>query len=387
MSELLEKEVQLHERDAQGRDWLVYPLPPGGYPLTVDSGGTGSTDAASARGALGITPTNIGAATSEHNHAITDLIGTIPVTKGGTGAVDSAGARTNLGVTLANLGAAASNHAHVLADAQVTGILPVSKGGTGSSNPTEAAASLLFLGMNPDFEDTVTNWSARGFGWAWCTSDGTPSVAEKPASFGFLLNVPVPVTGAAETHQLFFSQNHGPVWHRGGNGSGWGGTWKRMFDNTDVLGLANGGTGQTTAAGIRNTIGLGSSTGALAIANGGHGGTTLAQAQSNLGFALSSTTTPAVSPVVGTIDYFRLYKVGKVVTFNMRYSSAIASGANTEAAIIPSAYRPVDPYVPLTPYYGNTITINAYTTNAGILMIRPSANINNLALSGSWVIA
>ena len=55
MSDLLEKEVQLHERDAQGRDWLVYPLPPGGYPLAVDKGGTSAVDAASAREALGIT--------------------------------------------------------------------------------------------------------------------------------------------------------------------------------------------------------------------------------------------------------------------------------------------------------------------------------------------
>lgn len=30
MGDLLEKDVQLHERDAQGRDWLVYPIPRGG---------------------------------------------------------------------------------------------------------------------------------------------------------------------------------------------------------------------------------------------------------------------------------------------------------------------------------------------------------------------
>ena len=255
-----------------------------------------------------------------------------------------------------------------------------------TSTQAASAQNLLFLGTNPDFEDTVGNWGARGFGWVWCTAAGTPSVTDKPASYGFLLNIPV--TGVAEVHQMFFSQSHGPVWHRGGNGSGWGGTWKRMFDNADVLGLANGGTGVTSATAIRNLIGLGNTTAALPIANGGHGGTTLADAQANLGFGISTTTSPAVSSTLGTIDYFRLYKVGKMVTFNMRYSTALAAGTNTEAAIIPSAYRPADAYVPLATYYvNNTITIGAYTTNAGILLIRPSASVNNAALSGSWVTA
>ncbi|UKH48455.1 minor tail protein [Microbacterium phage FlameThrower] len=42
---------------------------------------------------------------------------------------------------------------------------------------------------------------------------------------------------------------------------------------TGVLPLANGGTGQTTAQGIRNALGLGNTTGALPIANGGTGST------------------------------------------------------------------------------------------------------------------
>lgn len=40
---------------------------------------------------------------------------------------------------------------------------------------------------------------------------------------------------------------------------------------TGTLGIANGGTGQTTAAGVRNALGLGNTTGALPIANGGTG--------------------------------------------------------------------------------------------------------------------
>ena len=53
MSEPLEKEVQLHERNAQGQDVLIYPLPPGGYPLAVSKGGTGADSAAEACESLG----------------------------------------------------------------------------------------------------------------------------------------------------------------------------------------------------------------------------------------------------------------------------------------------------------------------------------------------
>jgi hypothetical protein len=109
--------------------------------LTVAKGGTGATDAATARTNLGITLDNLGAAASSHSHALTDCTGTLTVAKGGTGATDAATARSNLGITLANLGAAASSHSHALTDC--TGTLSIAKGGTGS---TTAAAALSALG-------------------------------------------------------------------------------------------------------------------------------------------------------------------------------------------------------------------------------------------------
>lgn len=51
-----------------------------------------------------------------------------------------------------------------------------------------------------------------------------------------------------------------------------------LFGDNDVLPIANGGTGQTTAAAVRNTLGLGNTTGAVPIANGGTGQTTAAKA-------------------------------------------------------------------------------------------------------------
>lgn len=73
--------------------------------VPVDRGGTGATDAAGARTNLGITPSAIGAAASNHTHALANCTGTLAVNKGGTGATDAATARSNLG-------AAATSHNH-----------------------------------------------------------------------------------------------------------------------------------------------------------------------------------------------------------------------------------------------------------------------------------
>ena len=77
--------------------------------VPIRRGGTGATTAAAARDSLGITPSAIGAATSAHTHAPSDITGQIPINKGGTGADDAAGARSNLG-------AAAASHNHVASD-------------------------------------------------------------------------------------------------------------------------------------------------------------------------------------------------------------------------------------------------------------------------------
>lgn len=73
--------------------------------VPISRGGTGATNAATAITNLGITPSAIGAAASDHNHAIGNLTGTLGISKGGTGATTAAAA-------LSNLGAAAASHNH-----------------------------------------------------------------------------------------------------------------------------------------------------------------------------------------------------------------------------------------------------------------------------------
>ena len=107
--------------------------------ITVAKGGTGATTAAQARTNLGITPANIGAAASSHNHSAANITsGTLAVARGGTGITANPSLLVNLGSTSA---------AGVFASAPrpgVTGTLPVARGGTGQ---TTAAGIRNSLGL------------------------------------------------------------------------------------------------------------------------------------------------------------------------------------------------------------------------------------------------
>ena len=75
------------------------PRPGCGGILPISRGGTGATTAANARTNLGITPGNIGAASSSHNHSASQITsGTLPVTRGGTGVTSIDALKSALGI-------------------------------------------------------------------------------------------------------------------------------------------------------------------------------------------------------------------------------------------------------------------------------------------------
>ena len=75
------------------------PRPGCGGILPIARGGTGATTAANARSTLGITPANIGAAASSHNHSASNITsGTLSVARGGTGVTSLDTLKSILGI-------------------------------------------------------------------------------------------------------------------------------------------------------------------------------------------------------------------------------------------------------------------------------------------------
>lgn len=71
------------------------------------------------------------------------------------------------------------------------------------------------------------------------------------------------------------------------------------FDTDTIIPVANGGTGVTTLAGIRNALGLGNTTGAVPIANGGTGATTVEGARNALGLGNTAGALPVANGGTG----------------------------------------------------------------------------------------
>ena len=174
--------ISLRDQEAIDSDIVVYFSETGltmTKPLSVSSGGTGANTASSAREALGITPTNIGAAAEEHSHAASDItsgelsasrLPTVPIAKGGTGATTAEAARTALEITPTNIGAAAANHTHAdyQTEAQVEAIVNEKLGSVYKYKGSVANFEALPVADN--VEGDVYNCEDTGMNYAW---DGT----------------------------------------------------------------------------------------------------------------------------------------------------------------------------------------------------------------------
>lgn len=87
--------------------------------------------------------------------------------------------------------------------------------------------------------DTTAKWGAHGTSVHWYTTAG--QLTDQPSAWGYLFNIG---TGS-EVHQLWMTQASGNMLHRGGNGSGWSGTWRTILDSINYSTYAlplSGGT-------------------------------------------------------------------------------------------------------------------------------------------------
>lgn len=257
---------------------------------------------------------NSAASTAETNAKnLANATGTLDVSHGGTGqtSVDTAPtANSSKMVTSGGVKSAidtAESNAKDLANA--TGTLAIGKGGTGA---TSASGARTNLGVPPtSHASTGTSYgvaSADNYGHAKASSTtpkaaGTAAVGTETGTFArgdHVHPLQTTVSGNAGSATQLATARKLKV----ALGSTTDKTFNGTADVTDIpiggtLGIANGGTGQTTAAGVRNALGLGNTTGALPIANGGTGATTAAGIRNAIGLGNTTGALPVANGGTG----------------------------------------------------------------------------------------
>lgn len=75
--------------------------------------------------------------------------------------------------------------------------------------------------------DTTAKWGAYQNSVHFYSKTG--QLTNQPSQYGYLINI----GQGSEVHQLWATQSSGDLWHRGGNSSGWSGSWRRIVDSSD----------------------------------------------------------------------------------------------------------------------------------------------------------
>ena len=117
-----------------------------------------------------------------------------------------------------------SSNLNVEGSSTVNGLLTV-------NNKIIANKGLQPQGSNPitsTSADTTANWGALNTSLYFYTNTG--QLIDQPSQWGYVLNL----GQGSEVHQLWMEQASGSLWHRGGNGAGWNGSWRRMLDSSNL---------------------------------------------------------------------------------------------------------------------------------------------------------
>jgi hypothetical protein len=92
--------------------------------------------------------------------------------------------------------------------------------------------------------DTTAKWGALHNTVHFYSTTG--QLTDQPSQYGLVVNFN---NSGSEVHQLWLTQASGDAYHRGGNNSGWNGTWRKFLDSSNYTSYVN----ETNFPGIKKT--------------------------------------------------------------------------------------------------------------------------------------
>ncbi len=95
-----------------------------------------------------------------------------------------------------------------------------------------SASSLRNAGINVIgmvASDTVTTWGNLLNSVHFINNESSQIVTDNPSTWGMIFNMAM----GSDVHQIWCTQPTGALFHRGGNGAGWSGTWREIVDSSN----------------------------------------------------------------------------------------------------------------------------------------------------------